>query len=190
MAKKKPENYVDNEELLEAIKEYKKTCIKYPDTQVPNYIAECIYKISVGVGKRPNFINYPFKDDMIGEGVIDCLRAVKNFDPEKGSKPFAYFTQICWYAFLKIIGKEKKQKKIKYAMIENANGMGQYSDWLRKNKHLDDHSSVDDIARYHSLTDDDLKELDDIKNDDLPKRKSKKITHKKSLFETDGENDK
>ena len=88
--------------------------------QVTNYIGECYLKIANHLSYRPNFINYTYRDDMISDGIENCLQYMDNFDPEKSKNPFAYFTQIIYYAFIRRIQKEKKQTLVKQKMIQNA----------------------------------------------------------------------
>jgi len=59
-----------------------------------------------------------FRDDMISDGIENCVQYIHNFNPEKSTNPFAYFTQIIHYAFLRRIQKEKKQLDIKTKIIE------------------------------------------------------------------------
>ena len=59
-----------------------------------------------------------FRDDMISDGIENCVQYIHNFDPAKSKNPFAYFTQIIHYAFLRRIQKEKKQLDIKNKIIE------------------------------------------------------------------------
>ena len=122
--KKKTEYYVNNKEFLEAITVYRNAVIKAreaedPRPRVPNYIGECFLKIATHLSYKPNFVNYMFREDMICDGIENCLQYIDNFDPEKSKNPFAYFTQIIYYAFLRRIQKEKKQTHIKNKMIEN-----------------------------------------------------------------------
>ena len=123
-AKIKP-HYVDNKRFLEAMIEYKEKCRiaeekgkKKPD--VTNYIGECFLKIANHLSYRPNFINYTYRDDMISDGIENCLQYMSNFNPEKSNNPFAYFTQIIYYAFIRRIQKEKKQMQVKSKLIQNA----------------------------------------------------------------------
>ena len=88
---------------------------------VPNYVAECIMKIATHLSHKPNFVNYTFRDDMICDGIENCLQYIDNFDPAKSNNPFAYFTQIIYFAFIRRIQKEKKQLYVKYKATENAN---------------------------------------------------------------------
>ena len=123
--KKTKRNYISNPDFLEALKNYKKLCLEAEDSgddppRIPNYIGECVYKISTRLASRPNFSGYTYKDDMISDGLENAIQALGNFDPEKSSNPFAYFTQIIWYAFLRRIEKEKKQMYIKHKVIENS----------------------------------------------------------------------
>ena len=91
---------------------------KKPD--VSNYIGECFLKIANHLSYRPNFINYTFRDDMISDGIENCLQYMDNFNPDKSTNPFAYFTQIIYYAFIRRIQKEKKQMEVKKKLIQNA----------------------------------------------------------------------
>ena len=117
-AKDKP-HYVDNKKFLQAMIDWRES---WPDEEnippVTNYIGECFLKIATHLSYRPNFINYTYRDEMISDGIENCLQYVKNFNPEKSKNPFAYFTQIIYYAFLRRIAKEKKQSHIKNKMIE------------------------------------------------------------------------
>ena len=122
---KKKEHYVSNKQFLEAMKEYKKKCIAAnkkgkPNPPITDYIGECFLKIANHLSYRPNFINYTYKEDMISDGIENCLQYVSNFDPDKSDNPFAYFTQIIYYAFIRRIQKEKKQMDVKKKMIQNA----------------------------------------------------------------------
>ena len=125
MAKKQKRNhYVNNKQLLAAMIVYKdevKNALEKETERprVPNYIGECIMKIAQHLSYKPNFINYTYKDEMISDGIENCLLYIDNFNPEKSSNPFAYFTQIIYYAFIRRIQKEKKQTYVKYKSLEN-----------------------------------------------------------------------
>ena len=119
-AKSKP-HYVNNKDFLAAMVEWNTTFDRNSDEVPPpvtNYIAECFLKIATHLSYKPNFINYTYRDEMISDGIENCLQYVKNFDPEKSHNPFAYFTQIIYYAFIRRIQKEKKQTHVKNKMIE------------------------------------------------------------------------
>ena len=119
MAKQKSQHYVDNKEFLRWMIEWKEECNKADEIlQVTNDIGECFLKIATHLSYRPNFINYTYREEMISDGIENCLQYVKNFNPEKSNNPFAYFTQIIYYAFLRRISKEKRQTHIKNKMIE------------------------------------------------------------------------
>ena len=122
----KKEHYVNNKVFLEAMIEYKDKCNKAnkrgrKNPPVTNYIGECFLKIANHLSYRPNFINYTFRDDMISDGIENCLQYLGNFNPKKSNNPFAYFTQIIYYAFIRRIQKEKKQTIIKHKLIQDAN---------------------------------------------------------------------
>ena len=126
MAKAKGKHYVDNKVFLEAMIEWKEKCKLAEDSgeerpPVTNYIGECFLKIAQHLSYRPNFINYTYKEDMISDGIENCLQYASNFNPEKSKNPFAYFTQIIYYAFIRRIQKEKKQTHVKNKIIESTN---------------------------------------------------------------------
>ena len=123
MSKKKTVHYVDNKKFLQAMKDWKESCIEAEEAgeekpPVTNYIGQCFLKIANGLSYRPNFINYTYRSEMVSDGIENCLQYIHNFDPDKSNNPFAYFTQIIYYAFLRRIQKEKKQQHIKNQMIE------------------------------------------------------------------------
>ena len=149
--KKKPEHYVNNKDFFAAMVDYKKSVNKAKREKqtkppVPDYVGECFLKIANHLSFRPNFINYTYRDDMISDGIENCLQYLDNFNPKKTNNPFAYFTQIIYYAFVRRIQKEKKQTTIKHRMIQNANYddmtlqpgedgefKNQFTEFLRKN---------------------------------------------------------
>ena len=117
-------HYVNNADFLAAITEHRKKVAAAKEAnatppQVSNYIGECILKIANHLSYKPNFINYSYREEMISDGIENCLQYINNFDPAKSNNPFAYFTQIIYYAFLRRIAKEKKQSYIKGKLIQN-----------------------------------------------------------------------
>jgi len=120
---KKQKHYINNPDFLQALIDYKKAQkdnkkAKLPPPPIPNYIGECFMKIAEGLSHKPNFINYTYRDEMMADGIENCLMYFDNFDPAKSKNPFAYFTQIIYYAFLRRIQKEKKQTYVKYKATE------------------------------------------------------------------------
>lgn len=114
----KRQNYVDKVALYNSIVEWKKQTAEraeqgLPPKRMPEEIGKAIMKISEGIGSRPNFRNYTFVDEMIQDGIVDAVRSVNTFNPEKSQNPFGYFSQVIWYAFLGRIGSEKKIQKTK-----------------------------------------------------------------------------
>lgn len=107
-------HYINNADFLQALVRYKEDSKKNPNIPVPNYIGECFLKIANHLSRKPNFIAYTFIDEMISDGIENCVMYFRNFDPERSKNPFAYFTQIIYYAFLRRIMREKKQLYVKY----------------------------------------------------------------------------
>ena len=125
MVRKKSEHYVNNRELLEALIVYRAKVANAKENDLPkpritNYLGECFLKIATHLSYKPNFVNYMFREDMISDGIENCVQYIKNFNPEKSSNPFAYFTQIIHYAFLRRIQKEKRQMDIRSKIIERS----------------------------------------------------------------------
>ena len=123
--KRKSEHYVNNKEFLEALINYLAKCQRAEEAGearpvIPRYIGECFLKIANHLSYKPNFVNYMFREDMISDGIENCVQYIKNFNPEKSSNPFAYFTQIIHYAFLRRIQKEKRQMDIRGKLIERS----------------------------------------------------------------------
>jgi len=123
--KKDLEHYVNNKDFLYAIVEYKKAVqhaesFGEPKPIITRYLGECFLKIATHLSYKPNFVNYMFREDMICDGVENCVQYINNFDPTKSSNPFAYFTQIIYFAFLRRIQKEKKQLEIKSKILEQS----------------------------------------------------------------------
>jgi len=126
--KTNPEHYVNNKEFTEAVSEYANACKKSiaeggKKPMMSNYVGECIYKIATRLSTRPNFVNYTYRDEMISDAIENCIQYIGNFDSEKSKNAFAYITQICYYAFLRRIQREKKQSFIKQKMIEESSGL-------------------------------------------------------------------
>ena len=150
MPRKKSEHYVNNKELLQALIVYREKVAHAKENDLPkpritNYLGECFLKIATHLSYKPNFVNYMFRDDMISDGIENCVQYIHNFDPEKSKNPFAYFTQIIHYAFLRRIQKEKKQLDFKTKIIERSG-----FDEVMK---VDDNSLSGDSSEYNTIKD-------------------------------------
>jgi hypothetical protein len=137
--RKRSEHYVNNKDFFEAIVIYKTNLREAAEKEFPeitdqelktwkspnkprisDYLGECFLKIATHLSYKPNFVNYMFREDMICDGIENCVMYIHNFNPVKSSNPFAYFTQIIHYAFLRRIQKEKKQMEIRSKIIERS----------------------------------------------------------------------
>ena len=123
--KARAEHYVNNKEFLAALVKLREDReiaeIKgLPKPPIPRYVGECFLKIANHLSFKPNFVNYMFKEDMISDGIENCVQYIHNFNPEKSQNPFAYFTQIIHYAFLRRIQREKRQLEIKNKILERS----------------------------------------------------------------------
>ena len=162
MSDKKPKHYVNNADFLEALIEYKKECERcekenLSEPPIPNYVGECFLKIADHLSRKPNFVSYSFRDEMIADGIENCLMYFRNFDPDKSKNPFAYFTQIIYYAFIRRIQKEKKQVTIKNKLITDSNYddmtlqpgedrefTNQFTEYLKKNMPTEEQQKIAD----------------------------------------------
>lgn len=119
MQKRKKQHYVDNKKFFDTIVEYQKRVKEAQDQgleepRIPDYVGECIWKIANKLSTKPCFINYTYREEMISDGIENCIMYFKDYNPEKSQNPFAYFTQVIYYAFLRRIGKEEKNRYIIY----------------------------------------------------------------------------
>ena len=148
--RKRSEHYVNNKEFLAALIAYREErevaeAKGLPRPIIPRYIGECFLKIATHLSYKPNFVNYMFKDDMVSDGIENCVQYIHNFNPEKSQNPFAYFTQIIHYAFLRRIQREKRQLEIKNKILEKSG----YSEVFDDNNTLDGSNYSD----YNSIKD-------------------------------------
>lgn len=117
-------HYVNNEEFYKALKKYKASVNrakreKKEQPKIPEYIGTCILHIATRFSTKKNFILYPYREEMIMDAVENCITYLLNFDPKKYKNPFAYFTQIVYYAFLRRIEKEHKHSYIQHKVMED-----------------------------------------------------------------------
>ena len=130
---RKKQHYVDNEKFLVVMSDYREKYLQAKDEEeelpiIPDYAGECFLKIAERLSHRPNFINYAFREEMVSDGIENCVMYASNFNPEKSTNPFAYFTQIIYFAFLRRIEKEKKQLYIKYKTMEEYSSLEDHVD--------------------------------------------------------------
>jgi len=116
-------NYIDNKKFLKEMVTYRRAVRKakregLPKPRIPEYVGECFMKIAENLSHKPNFLSYTFREEMISDAIENCVMYADNFNPAKSKNPFAYFTQIVYYAFLRRIQREKKQLYVKYKSTE------------------------------------------------------------------------
>lgn len=177
MAKKRAGNhYIDNERFLEELVTHKKAVVKakkegIKPPGVTNYIGQCFLDIANNLAKKPNFANYTYKDEMVSDSVENCIMYATNFDPKKSKNPFAFFTQITFYAFLRRIQKEKKQLYIKLKCFEDSDPTGKFRNWMEDGK-VD--TTSDEIAEMIGLSETDMANFNKEKQSKLKKKKRKR----------------
>lgn len=133
ITKKKRNNYINNKDFHKALSEFHEKLAeshekgsKKPD--ISNYIGHAILQICNNLARKPNFYGYTYKEEMIEDGVLDCIAAVEKYNPNKTQNPFAYFTQIAWNAFIRRIYKEKRETYTKHKNYQNQYFQGIYYD--------------------------------------------------------------
>jgi hypothetical protein len=131
--KRKANNYVNNKDFFDVMVKFKREyeeVIAYNKTvedpalakqipRLPEYAGACIHLIANRLATKANFASYPFKEEMVGDGIENCIKYAHNFNPEKTQNPFAYFTQIIFFAFLRRIKYEKKALATKFKMFDD-----------------------------------------------------------------------
>jgi len=140
---------------------------------VTDYIGKCFLDIANHLSYRPNFINYPYREEMIGDGVENCLMYASNFDPGKSKNPFSYFTQIIYFAFLRRIAKEKKQMYIRYKLLEAADKTGKVRRNLLDSSNGD---TNDPVAEFFHLSPTDIAKFSKSDTKRRLGKKSRKVT--------------
>ena len=147
---KRSEHYVNNKAFLAALVKLREDreiaeIQGKPKPPIPRYVGECFLKIANHLSFKPNFVNYMFKEDMISDGIENCVQYIHNFNPEKSQNPFAYFTQIIHYAFLRRIQREKRQLEIKNKILERSG----YSEVFDDSNKIDG----DNYSEYNQIKD-------------------------------------
>lgn len=177
-------HYINNKDFLDALIEYQADVKLKVDAgekkpYVTDYIARCFLQIAQRLSYRPNFINYTYKDDMISDGLENCLAYMHNFNPDKSNNPFAYFTQIIYYAFLRRIEREKKQQYVKYKYFDTSGGFEQMDSLQEHDKesfdYINDKGSVD----FHIHIKEFINNMEIKEIEKKTKRDAKKISEKK-----------
>jgi DNA-directed RNA polymerase specialized sigma24 family protein len=190
--KENKNHYINNKDFLAALLEYQKT-IREAEAEgkkkpyVTEYIAKCFLQIAQRLSYRPNFINYTYKDDMISDGLENCLAYMHNFNPDKSTNPFAYFTQIIYYAFLRRIQREKKQQYIKYKYFDQGGGFEQMDSLQEHDKesfdYINERGSVDFHVHIKEFIDDiEQKEAEKKAKREAKKAEKEALKNNLSLF--------
>ena len=146
-------HYVNNADFLTALTEYRSKCDVAKtegkeDPRIPDYIGECFLKIAEHLSRKPNFVSYSFRDEMIADGIENCLMYFRNFDPAKSKNPFAYFTQIIYFAFLRRIMKEKKQLYVKYKATEQFGILHEFESYEDSDGNIKQFQMYDNISEF------------------------------------------
>ena len=176
-------HYIDNKVFFSEMCKWKDLIKEADDLGEPRppittYIGECFMKIAEHLSFKTNFANYPYKEEMIGDAIENCIMYAHNFDASKSKNPFSYFTQITYYAFLRRIEKEKKQSYIKFKLLESQDDVI-IQKWYRENyfEKKDDMNIKDAMQDAFQVNDSDIKKFEPKK-----KKKSKKNSGKLDQF--------
>jgi len=170
-SKKKPEHYVSNKEFYAEFVEWKKAIKEandagLEDPRMPECIGKKILMICQRINNRPNFLNYSYKDEFINDGIENCIRYAKNFDPEKSNNPFAYFSQIAYFASIRRINREKKQFATKAKIVQQSGVLAIGAESLTQSHD----SGSDYVNTYRSF----LRDFYDVELIQEPEKKERK----------------
>lgn len=182
-------HYVNNKEFAPALVEYVSelnACEEKgePAPVVTNYIAECFLKIAEGLSHRTNFVRYTYREEMVMDGVENCLRAVKNYNIKAATRKgtpnaFGYFTQICWWAFVRRITKENKQQDVKLRFLAES-GLEEFM--------IDPDEDPQVAKTVQTFVDNLRRRIDDVKDRDGQVEKyKKKIGKKRTVMSLDSD---
>ena len=183
-------HYVNNKEFSQAVVDYVKTVREArekgkDDPIVTDYIARCFLKISEGLSHKSNFVRYTYREEMVMDAVENCLNAIGNYNIEAATrkgKPnaFGYFTQICWFAFIRRIKKEKKQQDVKLKFLAES-GIEEFM--------IDPNEDPQVAKAVQSFVDNLRRRIDDVKDKDkaVDEYKQKNVSHKRRSFSVDSD---
>lgn len=156
ISKKDNPHYVDNKKFYQEMVNYREACKEarekgIQEPRIPNYIGECIWKIAEKLSHKPNFMNYSFRDEMVDDGIENCIMYMHNFDTDKSNNPFAYFTQIIKYAFLRRIAKEEKVRYTTYKYFQETMINPGIADFNTDNTELSENSNLIPKQMYDNI---------------------------------------
>ncbi len=151
--KRQPVHYVDNKQFYNDLVEYFTQCEKNEKEgkaipRIPDNIGLSFMRIADGLSHIPKFFPYQFKDEMKADAIENCIRYIRNFDPQKYDNPFAYFTQICYYAFIRRIEKEKKMFYIKLKSAEMNATLDNHDDFEDESDNIIQYKMYDNLAEF------------------------------------------
>lgn len=162
----KNRHYVDNKKFYEALVQRQQKLKDQkqqgkPAPKIDNYIGECLLKIQEGLQKKYNFSRpqyAQFREEMVGDAIINCLTYIDNFDPEKTKNPFSYFTQTCYYQFLRRIEEEELAKVTKYKATIKSSTFGQLASSEEDDESLDNiDMTMENMEQLVTLYDEKMK---------------------------------
>jgi DNA-directed RNA polymerase specialized sigma24 family protein len=189
MANSTKTHYVDNRKLYEALVEWQKLLRdaekkKLPKAQLPDYVAECMVKMANRLSQKAGFVNYTYKEDMVGDALESCLRYIHNFDPERSTNAFAYITQIIHNAFIRRIQKEQKQLYVKMKIVDQSD----FADSYERQDHDSGHYNNSYVTYLQENMGDVISKFENWKEGKKSKASAKKNTASlNALFEDEPE---
>jgi len=179
------DHYVDNKQLYAVIMKYKADEAEAREKglekpRIPDYVGRCILLIANRLSTKPNFVNYSYRDEMVSDGIENCISYFDNFNPAKSDNPFAYFTQIIYFAFLRRIQKEKKQIYIRHKTLEEGMWFNNLTD-----EQIEDSDFVQNVMGYEA---ENVSSFIKAFEENMDKKKSKRSKRGIDMFIEDSEN--
>lgn len=104
---KKSKDYLSNKEMLSEVIHCKK------DGQISEKLGKMFVLLAERYSTKPNFSGYSYRDEMVANAILACCQNYTKFNEDKGSNPFAYFTQIIHNAFIQVLNKERRNQELR-----------------------------------------------------------------------------
>jgi len=163
--------YVDNKKLSKELGKWAKIVredIKAERKRTPmtDYLGECVFLICNNMGFMPQFINYTYKDEMIGDAIENCIKYSKNYDGDKYNNAFGYISKIAYQAFVRRINISNKRYRDHLNYIRSNVNAEEFTDAINAD-------NPNDIKGYTTHMDYLASVIDDM-NIELPPEKPRK----------------
>jgi hypothetical protein len=102
--------------------------------QITDNLARMIIKLCEKNSSRANYRGYSYKEEMIGQAIMQLCGVILQFNESRSNNPFAYATTCVDNSFIRILNIEKRNQKIRDDLLEQ-NGLN--PSFSRQNSNVD-----------------------------------------------------